>query len=50
MEYKLTGDNSKKSNMIFRNEIEKILKKEHIKRNRFHEFSKFKYDEVIHKF
>ncbi len=50
MEYKLTGDNTKKSNMIFREEIEKIIKEEHITRNRFHEFSKLKYDEVIHKF
>ena len=49
MEYKLTGDNGKKRN-IFREEIEKIIKEEHIERNRFHEFSKLKYDEVIQKF
>ena len=49
MEYKLTGDNSKKQN-VFRNEIEKIIKEEHIDRKRFHEFSKDKFDEVIRKF
>lgn len=50
MEYKLTGDNTKKSNMIFREEIEKIIKEEHVERTRFHEFSKYKYNEIIHKF
>lgn len=49
MEYKLTGDNGKKCN-IYREEIENIIKEEHIERNRFHEFSKLKYDEVIRKF
>lgn len=48
MGYKLDGT-AKKSN-ICRNEIEAIIKNEHIDRNRFHEFSKFKYNDIIQKF
>lgn len=48
MGYKLEGT-TKKDN-VCRNEIEDIIKKEHIDRNRFHEFSKFKYNDIIKKF
>ena len=33
-----------------RNEIEEIIKEKHISRNKFHEYSKFHYDEIIRKF
>lgn len=34
----------------YRDEIEEIIKEENIDRTRFHEFSKFRYNEIIRKF
>lgn len=49
MEYRLDGKNGKKSH-FYRDEIEEIIKEENIDRNRFAEFSKFQYDNIIKKF
>ena len=49
MEYELNGENAKKRT-IHRDMIEEDIKMTNIDRSRFHEFSKFKYDEVIRKF
>ena len=49
MEYKLNGENAKKRT-IHRDMIEEAIKTANIDRSRFHEFSKFKYDEIIRKF
>ena len=49
MEYKLNGENAKKRT-IHRDMIEEAIKTTNIDRNRFHEFSKFKYDEIIRNF
>ena len=49
MEYRLDGKNGEKSH-FYRDEIEEIIKEENIDRNRFAEFSKFQYDNIIKKF
>lgn len=50
MTYITFGAEKKNAAIILRDEIEKIIKEEQIDRNRFHEYSKFNYGDILKKF
>ena len=50
MTYITSGAEKKNGTILLRDEIEKIIKEEQIDRNRFHEFSKSNYGDILKKF
>lgn len=50
MTYITFGSEKNNAAIILRDEIEKIIKEEQIDRNRFHEFLKFNYEDILKKF